>query len=181
MKFHCVSDNIFTIDSFLSNEQCQKFISQAELLGFQCADVEIGNGRSLLSNIRNNDRVDWFSEELASAWWQQLPQSEIPNIESKKAIGLSPRFRFYRYQAGQKFNMHKDGRQHVTSNTTMMTLLVYLNDGFIGGCTKFRQDNLEIQPRTGKALIFEHHLWHQGKSLQSGTKYVLRTDIVFQG
>lgn len=43
----------------------------------------------------------------------------------------------------------------------------------------FRDSGLNIEPTAGDALIFEHGLWHKGTPVQSGHKYVLRTDIVF--
>jgi len=180
MNLLSVSKNIFTVNSFLSSKECEEFIAQAEQDGFRSADVDTGKGRSHLTHIRNNERVDWVSEELAEDWWNKLPHDLLPKIEGRKAIGLSPRFRFYRYTPGQKFNMHKDGRQNVSGNHTMMTVLVYLNEGYEGGSTKFRQDDVEVQAVAGQALIFEHHLWHQGTKVESGSKYVLRTDIIFQ-
>ncbi|MBU1310337.1 MAG: 2OG-Fe(II) oxygenase [Gammaproteobacteria bacterium] len=180
MKIEKLAENIFTIASFLTPDECENFVAQAESLGFRSADVDTGTGRAHLTNIRNNERVDWVSEELAELWWHKLPKELFPTIENKHAIGLSPRFRFYKYSPGQKFNMHKDGRQDVDGNITMMTLIVYLNEGYQGGSTKFRENGLEIVPVIGKAIIFEHHIWHQGIKLESGIKYVLRTDIVFK-
>lgn len=181
MKVELLAKNIYTIDSFLSGEECERYIAEAESIGFRSADVNTGKGRSLLTNIRNNERVDFNSAELALSWWSRLPKAQIPEIEGKTAFMLSPRFRFYKYSPGQKFNMHKDGCQDVDGEKTMMTLIVYLNESYKGGCTRFREKSLEIQAAAGKALIFEHHLWHQGAKLESGTKYVLRTDIVFKG
>ncbi|OCQ23241.1 hypothetical protein A7985_04675 [Pseudoalteromonas luteoviolacea] len=179
MALYTLSDNILTINAFLNNQECLDFITQAEQLGFSSADVAIGSKRVVIEGIRNNARVDWLSTSLASIWWEKLKHLNLPKIDNKYPIGLSPRFRFYRYHAGQKFNMHKDGRQLVDGHQTMMTLLVYLNEDYEGGSTKFRQDNIEIPPQTGKALIFEHHKWHQGTKVISGRKYVLRTDLVY--
>jgi len=172
--------NIFTIDSFLSSTDCSDFISQAEEFGFKPADVETGSSRTLMTNIRNNERVDYESTELAVKWWSYLSETEIPVIDGMRAVGISPRFRFYKYTPGQKFNMHKDGRQNVKGNTTLLTLLVYLNEGYQGGSTKFRQGEVDVEPAVGKALIFDHDLWHQGVEVQVGTKYVLRTDVIFE-
>jgi len=135
---------------------------------------------SLEPIIRNNERVDFESAELAKQWWIKLSDSNLPVINGMNAIGISSRFRFYKYTPGQKFNMHKDGRQTIEDKTTLLTLLVYLNDGYSGGSTKFRQDDIEVLPSVGKALIFDHHLWHQGVEVQTGVKYVLRTDIIFE-
>ena len=179
MAAKILSENILTIDAFLAPSECQDFITYAENEGFKAADVDTGSGRSQMLDIRNNDRVDLVSEELALNWWQRLSSVSLPDIEGTPAVGLSPRFRFYRYLPGQKFNMHKDGRQQVSGNTTLMTLLVYLNAGYTGGTTQFRRNSIEVHAETGKALLFDHQLWHKGTRLETGCKYVLRTDVVF--
>ena len=179
MNLDIAGKNIFIIKAFLSEEECCDFINQAESIGFKSADVDTGKGRSVLSHIRNNERVTLKSSELAAHLWRKLDFRELPAFEGKSAKYLSPYFRFYKYTPGQKFNMHKDGRQHIAGHTSYFTLLVYLNQGYDGGHTIFRQDSLTVAPGTGKALIFEHHLWHQGQKLDTGTKYVLRTDIVY--
>ncbi len=181
MTVNFLTENILTIDSFLTASECESFIASAEKQGFKPADVDTGSGRSHILEIRNNERVDFVSQELADHWWLRLPHELLPKMAGKKPIGLSPRFRFYRYLPGQKFNMHKDGKQNVSGKTTLMTLLVYLNDGYKGGTTQFRHKNIEIHAETGKALLFEHQLWHKGTTLDSGCKYLLRTDIVFTG
>lgn len=37
----------------------------------------------------------------------------------------------------------------------------------------------KVIPETGKVVIFEHDLYHSGAPLISGTKYILRTDVMF--
>lgn len=176
---HQLSHHIFEIDHFLTNEECQAFIAFSEDQGYQSADVQVFNSRQHLSNIRNNDRVNLHDENLAEQWWEKLSAFDLPTVDGREAVFLSPHFRFYKYSPGQKFNMHKDGRQSISGHETLFTLLVYLNEGYEGGETKFRQDGIEIKAKTGSALIFEHHLWHQGCQLTSGNKYVLRTDIAY--
>jgi hypothetical protein len=39
---------------------------------------------------------------------------------------------------------------------------------------------IEIKPRTGDVLMFRHELWHEGRPIQSGEKYVLRTDLFYR-
>ena len=83
---------------------------------------------------------------------------QLPIYEQKIAVGISPYFRFYKYQPGQLFNMHKDGRQLVGKNETLFTFLIYLNAGCVGGETLFREGNLKICPKKGTAIFFEHIL-----------------------
>lgn len=181
MNLTKLSQNIYQIDDFLTPTQCTEFITQAESEGFKSADVDLGNSRQQFNLIRNNERVDWYDESLADKWWHRLDDfnGDMPVFEAQQAIGFSPYFRCYKYSKGQKFNMHKDGRQKVAGKQTRFTFLVYLNEGYEGGQTSFRQDNLCIEPKAGMALMFEHHLWHKGELLLEGHKYVLRTDVVF--
>jgi hypothetical protein len=174
-----LEENVFEICSFLSVEECDLLIEFSESIGFKEADVQTKAGRQLLTIIRNNERVDHHSNEYAELYWQRLSKLKLPFYEGKSPIGLSPYFRFYKYLPGQKFNMHKDSRQSVGGNETLFTFLTYLNEGCLGGETLFRQGNLKVSPKKGSAIIFEHHLWHQGVEVESGVKFVLRSDIVY--
>lgn len=180
MKFINLSHNIYEMESFLTQEECRHLINLSEQEGYCDADVQVYNTREMIKSIRNNERVNYYSEEWAKAWWERLNKATLPTFEGKKAVGLSPYFRFYKYSQGQKFNLHKDGRQQVNGQETLFTFLVYLNEGYEGGNTQFRQDALEITSKAGNALFFEHHLWHQSTLLNAGNKYVVRTDVIYQ-
>ncbi|MBC3873371.1 2OG-Fe(II) oxygenase [Undibacterium flavidum] len=179
MKLVKLEEGVFEIDAFLPVEECDSLIALSEAIGFKQADVQTLSGRQLLTNIRNNERVDYLSNTLAKVYWQKIAELNLPICEGKNAIGISSNFRFYKYQLGQKFSMHRDGRQSIGENETLYTLLVYLNEDCIGGETFFREGNLKVLLKKGLAIIFEHSLWHQGVDVKSGVKYVLRSDIVY--
>lgn len=179
MKLIKLVENVFELPAFLPDGECESLIELAESIGFKAADVQTTSGREFHTHIRNNERADYQSSSLAETYWQRLLGLELPTYENKNAIGLSPNFRFYKYLPGQKFNMHKDGRQSIGGNQTFFTFLVYLNEDCVGGETLFRSGNLLVAPKKGAALIFEHQLWHQGVAVVSGSKYVLRSDIVY--
>ena len=68
----------------------------------------------------------------------------------------------------------------------MLTLQLYLNEGFEGGSTTFmkegkrnRNEKLECVPKTGMALVFSQDLYHEGSTLNSGRKYAVRTDFMY--
>ncbi|MGK7926115.1 MAG: 2OG-Fe(II) oxygenase [Spirulina sp.] len=174
-----LSKNIQIVESLLSVQECNKLIERSENLGYSQADIQIHQGRQHLPRIRNNERVNLHSPKLARELWEKLASYPFPLYESRYALGLSPYFRFYRYTGGQRFKMHQDGRQNIAGNETLFTLLVFLSEGFKGGETLFRQDRISVTPKIGNALIFEHRLWHKGCVVESGIKYVLRTDIAY--
>jgi hypothetical protein len=41
-------------------------------------------------------------------------------------------------------------------------------------------DKITIQPEAGMVLVFEHPLVHSGDELLSGTKYAIRSDIMYK-
>jgi len=74
-----------------------------------------------------------------------------------------------------------------------LTFIIYLNGDFEGGCTTFYTpnsgeegvlDSRPVKPRIGSATVFPHGdcgtpLLHEGSAVTSGTKYLLRTDVVY--
>ena len=117
---------------------------------------------------------------LAFRLWKQLRPYIRPVIGSSYAIGLNEMFRFYKYSPGQRFKMHRDGsyRRNETE-FSYYTFMVYLKDDYEGGQTRFESGEY-VAPKKGLALIFEHSLKHEGARLQSGNKYVLRSDVMFK-
>ena len=77
-------------------------------------------------------------------------------------------------------NYCKEGREDFEEQVSFVTLHVYLNEEMDGGATTFLgTPNVEVKPKTGMALIFEHNIFHEGSLLNDGLKYTLRTDIMF--
>lgn len=82
---------------------------------------------------------------------------------------------------------------------SQMTLLVFLTDDFEGGATQFwvNKDNpslpariaseakvFEVRTPKGGALVFPHgqhpmHCLHSSEPIVKGTKYIIRTDVLF--
>ncbi len=94
------------------------------------------------------------------------------------------RFRFYRYDAGQKFAPHFDGYfRRSDDERSHLTFMVYLNADFTGGETKFydedRAVHVTVNPECGMALGFMHLQLHEGAPVINGRKYVLRTDVMY--
>jgi len=95
--------------------------------------------------------------------------------------------------------VHGDGSQEYLydaygGNTrSRLTFIIYLNDDFEGGCTSFfvprpgEEGCLEarpVKPVAGSATVFPHGetgvpLLHEGSPVVKGTKYLLRTDVVY--
>jgi hypothetical protein len=46
--------------------------------------------------------------------------------------------------------------------------------------TRFHDYEIDVVPRTGMALLFQHRVWHEGCEVTSGVKYVLRSDVMYR-
>ncbi|UUZ51302.1 2OG-Fe(II) oxygenase [Massilia sp. B-10] len=92
---------------------------------------------------------------------------------------MNERFRFYRYTAQQFFKWHQDGTfRRSEHEESFLTFIMYLNDDYTGGATEFPWE--KIAPKAGSVLVFPHRLRHQGATIVAGTKYVLRTDVMYR-
>jgi prolyl 4-hydroxylase len=179
-------DQVSVIDNFLSTSECAKLITASEQRGYEEALITGHNGvQRMAKHIRNNDRVIWDDGALAEHWWQRAREHLPSAISGWKACGFNERFRFCRYTPGQRFAPHRDGSFERNPNeVSWLTFMVYLNDQFEGGCTRFDLANLPeplmVKPLRGQALIFVHNCLHEGQSVETGCKYVLRTDVMFK-
>jgi predicted 2-oxoglutarate/Fe(II)-dependent dioxygenase YbiX len=171
------SERVFTIDHFLTAADCAELMGLADAHGFESAGVRTAEGQRSMPMVRNNERALFESPQWLQRLWEGLAAAALPTLQGQKALGLPKDLRFYKYSPGQRFKMHKDGPWMEGGLTSQLTFLVYLNENFIGGETDFR--DFKIQPRTGRTLLFIHDTWHEGATVEQGTKYVLRSDVLY--
>jgi 2OG-Fe(II) oxygenase superfamily len=119
---------------------------------------------------------------------------------------LNERLRFLKYTSGMYFRPHCDG-SYVTPDgqeISFLTIHLYLNgdasattpaaaSGLIetkddlpleGGATRFfswdDEGYFDVSPKTGACLVFQHRdLIHSGEDVVQGTKYTVRTDVMY--
>lgn len=179
MKTVVLSKDIILIENFWSVEKCDEYIAKSESTGYQAATVQTETGPRVVDHIRNNNRVLFKDFALAKELWNDLAPRVPKSIGESESIGLNELFRFYRYEPGQQFRKHRDQSYIRNSReASYYTFMIYLNDGFKGGETKF--NNVVVSPTKGAALVFYHSLEHEGAEVTDGIKYVLRTDIMFR-
>lgn len=169
---------IFTVTNVLSPDECEGFIELAEARGFEQAPI--GGTEIINLEVRKNGRVIIDDPELAASLWERLAPWMPPSFGLHRAVGLNERFRYYRYTEGEYFNWHGDG-SFVRSDgeRSLFTAMIYLNDDFEGGTTDF-WGGRSIAPRRGMALLFEHRRLHRGAAVTRGSKYVLRSDVMYR-
>ena len=175
-----VGAGIFTINNFLLPQECEKFIKQSEEIGFSEAVISTDDGDQIMKDARNNDRIIHDNQDLAAELFARALPHLPADIDGWTPCGFNERFRFYRYTSEQFFKWHQDGTHRRSEREeSFLTFIIYLNDSYDGGATEFAWET--IQPKAGSVLVFPHRLRHQGGKVVSGTKYVLRTDVMYTG
>jgi hypothetical protein len=198
--------NGFVLENFFSEEECSHYIDQSLEIGYKPLSGEYP------SRYRNCERACVLSEDLSSVMWKKivkfLTKEDIDGIKPMdfnndgiwKPFKVNEGMKFTKYLKGQYFKPHIDGLITLKENeSTIHTVIVYLNDDFEGGDTHFlkvpeegfvkflensKDENYEIletyRPKKGACLIFPNYHCHSGSTLTNGTKYILRTEIVFK-
>ncbi|KAI5783023.1 hypothetical protein FPQ18DRAFT_358659 [Pyronema domesticum] len=111
--------------------------------------------------------------------------------EEWRMTRLNERLRFLKYSEGEYFRPHTDGTYHTPSGSerSFLTFHVYLGpngEDCKGGATRFFfRDNEDswndVEPVQGRVLVFQHaHLMHSGEEMESGTKYTVRSDVMYE-
>jgi predicted 2-oxoglutarate/Fe(II)-dependent dioxygenase YbiX len=174
--------DIFTIPAVLSSDECAALVAYTEGKGYTDAPITTSFGFVMAPEVRNNTRVIDDDEARAAALWERLSPIIPRSRGAWTAVGLNERFRFYRYEVGQRFAWHRDGPfERHSGDRSQLTLMIYLNEDFEGGATEFDLFKpLAVRPQTGMALLFHHPVRHQGAPVRSGIKYVLRTDVMYR-
>ncbi|CAM1372070.1 2OG-Fe(II) oxygenase [Tenacibaculum xiamenense] len=173
-------EDAFIIEDFLSIDECNQYLEHYETMEFEEAKISIHGQQIMNKGVRNNDRYIFFDKNLGNKLWIRI-KDLIPNrIGFYEALELNEMFRVYKYSPGQRFKMHIDGSFRRNLNEeSLFSFLIYLNDNFDGGNTKFRKFG-SVTPKKGMAFVFKHRLRHEGEEILSGVKYVLRTDIMYR-
>jgi prolyl 4-hydroxylase len=168
-------------ENFLTPEECKGFIDFSEKQGYGEALIRVkGGGEQMRKDIRDNDRVIWDNLQVAAQLYEQV-KDLLVDIDGYEPCGLNERFRFYRYRDGQQFKPHVDGSfKRSPTEESKVTLLLYLNDDFEGGNTTLILENEEVVPKEGMMLLFAHKIMHCGRPVTTGTKYILRTDVMYK-
>lgn len=180
-KRELAGERVFVIDNFLTSDECAQHIARAEEVGFDDAPINTGFGMVISKGVRNNTRVMLDDAALAAELWPRLQPFLPARLKFWEPIGINERWRWYRYDKGEKFAPHLDGAfQRENGECSRLTFMVYLNDGFTGGATVFHEYEPEIvvQPVCGMALVFVHRQLHEGAPIVAGRKYVLRSDVM---
>jgi hypothetical protein len=175
---------VLVLHDFFSPAECAAAITRAETAGFEEATITTAGGPVLARGVRNNARLIVDDVDLAVRLFERA-QPMLPACPARgwEVVGFNERLRWYRYDSGERFAPHYDGSfARSEDEKSHLTFMIYLNDDFDGGETRFyflgEEPYLSVRPVRGQALVFVHWKLHEGAAVLRGRKYVLRTDVM---
>ena len=179
-----VGDRIFVVEGAMDEAVCWEVIERAEDAGYDMADVITNLGQGVAHSYRNNLRSIFDAPDLAQALMAEIAGFLPSAGGGVRPSGLNERFRVQYYREEEHFRPHIDGifAREDGSEASALSLLVFLNDDFEGGQTRFHLEDgeiIDVEPLAGQALVFEHDVMHEGRPIISGEKYLLRTDVMY--
>lgn len=173
---------VLTLDGVLAPPECEALIARIDALGPTLAPISTGRGFVYRPDLRNNTRVMFDDATLAARLFERVRAQVPARLEAEwELVGANERLRCYRYEPGQFFGPHFDGAfARGPAERSLLTFLVYLTACEAGGETAFLDLGLQVAPRPGQALLFNHHLLHEGAPVKAGRKYVVRSDLMYR-
>ncbi|EFC49721.1 P4Hc domain-containing protein [Naegleria gruberi] len=186
-------NRLMVIPNFFSDDECRDLIKKCS--NFQSLEDEYPkeHRNAMRELVTDNKLADLIFNRLKNKIdLDQIGKSIAPyGLDSRGrwvACGVNECMRFSKYEKGEYFKIHTDGQFRRSENErSIYTLLIYLNQDFNGGETKFFSDpnddtfNLHhtLKPSVGKLALFNQDFYHEGCSVISGIKYILRTEIMY--
>lgn len=167
----------WTFPQLLSREECAYLISAAEPLLQQSVIVDPLTGQLRPHPIRTSDGAafPFVSEDLVIT---------ALNRRIAAASGTDPKcgepLQVLRYRPGQEYRPHMDALP-TGDNQRILTMLVYLNEGYCGGETCFTRSGLKFSGKPGEALLFRNsdaaglpdpNAEHAGLPVTQGLKFI---------
>ncbi|RUO30929.1 hypothetical protein CWE12_06740 [Aliidiomarina sedimenti] len=145
------------------------------------------NEQQILTDVRNNKQ---FISEVPATDLVVASLTRLMAAAQQQPVSHSEPLIFYRYQQGEEFKWHHD---YIVSDAPAVqdeiavfgqrvkTSVLYLNDEFSGGATRFKHWKQEVKPPTGGMVTFNNTneaglpipaSLHCGSPVESGEKWV---------
>lgn len=105
--------------------------------------------------------IDEPFRDVISYYWKENPHLPEPEYISKN-------YPIRKYHTGSSMGKHIDINGHAPSMD--ISILIYLNDDYVGGELYFNDLDISIKPSAGSVVIFECDKMHQANLVESGNK-----------
>lgn len=187
MEISELKDHGFAVllNTALTKEFCDQTIEKLNKRKWEDALIN-DNGKQILDKeTRDCKRVMEIDQTLSEFVLSMIHKYLPKELRGKKLSCLNPMFRYLKYSPGNYFRPHYDlTHTDEFGRVSLITVQIYLNDDFTGGETAFYNDNERIiykhVPKKGDIILFDQCLEHAGLQVVEGTKYSVRTDVMYE-
>lgn len=140
------------VAGLFSDAECDFLVRCAEPLLQPAMIVDPRTGRHMRDAVR-------ISDVAAFPWALENPAMHALNRRIAAVTGTLPAqgepLQILSYRPGQEYRAHVDALPH-GDNQRIITVLIYLNDGYSGGETRFSASGLKVKGRKGDAILFRN-------------------------
>jgi prolyl 4-hydroxylase len=174
---------LYTAEGFLDREHCRRLI-------------ELMQGHLRPSTITVENEPDKYFRRSKTADISFIDDPAVRSLDARicEALRLNPALaeptQAQRYDVGDEFKAHTDYFESYelakfstpTLGQRTWTFMIYLNEPEAGGATAFNTLGIEIEPRTGMAVIWNSvhpngmpnsNTLHQGTPVKAGYKAIV--------
>jgi hypothetical protein len=180
---------IYAVDNAISLADCAVMVEKFEANVGQQYTGRIGENQQVAREVKKSTDLRISGRENWAQYDALFRESMTKAIKSLSA--LYPFFRVNRFKdlgynlqrtrEGEYYHWHLDAGPGELSQRVLVALW-YLNDvAGPGGTTEFYHQNLSIQPKAGRLVLFPPfwtHL-HQNSILEKGVKYISTTWLCY--
>jgi prolyl 4-hydroxylase len=168
---------VSAFEQFFTRAECDYLISRARPLLQPSVIVDPATGQLRPHPVRTSEGAmfPWVSEDLAiHALNRRIAAASRTDVFAGEPLQV------LRYSPGQQYHPHLDALPS-GDNQRILTMLVYLNDDYEGGETRFTRTGLTFAGHTGDALLFrnatvegapDEMAQHAGLPVVRGEKYL---------
>jgi len=178
-----VTPRVFSIEGFLSDEECDDLIALAQAAGLAPSSLQAGRSAEETKDRSTRSSSNaWLGRDVANVTDSiyrraakllkmdaSLLQKPVGDDYHQHEHSLAESLQVVRYQKGEQYTAHHDFVYPPAFNryqpTRFATILFYLNDNFEGGQTVFPRavnaqyhDGITVLPKKGKAVLFYNML-----------------------
>jgi hypothetical protein len=180
-KYVQIIENVFT------KEECEDLIKISEEKGFETAGfyVDKYGKEHFFLNKRKSNRCIINDTSLADKILYRIKNLIPREYNNRKLHSVNYKLKFLKYNIGDYFTRHHDGN-YISENgsKSQITILIYLNNDYEGAYTTFFKNSEDfngciIKPSIGMVCLMDQKIEHEVNALISGTKYVIRTDLMY--
>ena len=179
--------DLLVVHNFLSKTECQRCMDFADIH----ATPRHNNSRRLWASFTDKDFSHTLFLRLQSAGVTDVARLAVGL--AGELCGLNSFFRVVKYLPGGSLGKHLDSEEYISHGETHTiiagyTINIFLNTLPSGNGTRFHHSDgsiTDFECEQGCAVVFPNtafaELLHEGLVVGEGmSKYLLRTDIIFQ-